>query len=170
MTRISCARRTAGSSGTRSRDSLRLVTRRAVGVLLLVIVAACGSDVPGLSTLQGDRAAAIRMADVVELGDFSGDKHTTIDGPQPAFDTHVFGTQATQDAVHAFYDRQLQQLGWQADRLAGPMTTVELVAWGWCKGGGLVFRVGIEDQPRAFKPEFYKGQTFQTVFEADIQS
>ena len=45
--------------------------------------------------------------------------------------------------------------------------------------GLLLFLIGVaysrwkpdsEDQPRAFKPEFYNGQTFRTVFEADIQS
>ena len=45
------------------------------------------------------------------------------------------------------------------------MDTVELAAWGWCKGA-MVFRIGIQD--RAFRPEFYKGQTFATVFDAGL--
>jgi hypothetical protein len=140
-------------------------------ILLLACVffaATCGPSTPSLGALQKESAAAIRMRDVVELGHFSDDARTTLEGPQPAFDSRVFGTQATDDAVRAFYDGELQRLGWQSDRLAGVMTTVELAACGWCKGA-MVFRVGIEDQPRAFKPDFYRGQTFRTVFEAAIQ-
>jgi hypothetical protein len=34
----------------------------------------------------------------------------------------------------------------------------------------MIFRIGIQDQARAFKPEFYQGQTFRTVFDARIRS
>ena len=135
---------------------------------VLLIVAACGTGEPDLATLQRDPAATIRLADAVELGHFYGDKHMSLDGPQPAFDSHVFGAQVTDDAVKAFYDRQLRQFGWQADPLAGTMMSAELSATGWCKGA-MEFRIGIEDQARAFKPEFYRGQTFRTVYDAAIQ-
>jgi len=133
-----------------------------------ILTSACGTGAPDLGTLQRDPASAIRMPDAIELGHFSGDQRTTLEGPQTAFDSRVFGAQATEDAVRSFYDTKLRQLGWQSDRLAGVMTTVETAAWGWCKGA-MVFRVGIEDQPRAFKPEFYRGQTFRTVYEAAIE-
>jgi len=105
------------------------------------------------------------MDGVTELGHFFGDKESTFEGPQPAHDDRIFGTQVTADEVRAFYDQELQRLGWQPDRLAGVLGSVELAAWGWCKGA-IAFSIGIEDQPRAFKPEFYKGQTFRTVFDA----
>jgi hypothetical protein len=33
----------------------------------------------------------------------------------------------------------------------------------------MTFRIGIQDQPRAFRPEFYKGQTFRAVFDARLR-
>lgn len=107
------------------------------------------------------------MPDAIELGHFSGEKISTIEGPQTAFDARAFGIQSSDADAQAFYDRELQRLGWQPDRLATSLGSVELAAWGWCKGA-MKFRVGIQDQPRAFRPEFYKGQTFRTVFDARI--
>ncbi len=80
----------------------------------------------------------------------------------------MFGVQVGDGDVHTFYDRELVRLGWKADPIAARTSTVELLAWGWCKGA-MTFRIGVEDQPRAFKPEFYRGQTFRTVFDARIQ-
>lgn len=107
------------------------------------------------------------MADAVELGHFNGDKRTTFEGPQQAFDGRVFGVQVADADVHAFYDRELRRLGWIPDRLATSISSVEIQAWGWCKGT-MKFRIGIQDQPRAFRPEFYRGQSFRTVFDASI--
>lgn len=92
----------------------------------------------------------------------------TIDGQQMAFDAHVFGTQVSAADVHAFYERELARLDWKTDPLATSPDTVELDAWGWCKGA-MVFRIGIQDQARAFRQDFYRGQTFKTVFDARIR-
>jgi hypothetical protein len=135
--------------------------------LLAVAAAACAAESPDLAALQRETATALRMSDAVELGHFSGDKRTTLEGPQPAFDARVFGVQVSDQDVHAFYDRELRRLGWQPDRLAGTLGSTELAAWGWCKGS-MNFRIGIQDQPRAFKPEFYRGQSFRTVFDAGV--
>lgn len=132
-----------------------------------VVAAACASGSPDLAALQREPAASIRLADAADLGHFSGDKLSTLEGPQPAFDAHVFGTQRSDEDVRNFYDRALVPLGWQADRLAASLGSTELQAWGWCKGA-MKFRIGIQDQPRAFRPEFYRGQSFQTVFDARI--
>ena len=143
--------------------------RSIVGVLLVaIVVAACGPASPDLGRLQSEPAAALRMSDAVDLGHFWGDKRSTLDGPQDAFDAHEFGVQNSDAEVRAFYERELGRLGWQVDRLATSMDTVELAAWGWCKSA-MIFRIGIQDQPRAFRPEFYQGHTFRTVFDARIR-
>jgi hypothetical protein len=133
----------------------------------VIMIVSCVGD-PDLATLQRDPAASLRLPNAVDLGHFRGDREATIDGPQTAWDSHVFGVLVSDAEVHAFYDSELQRRGWKPDRLATSPSTVELVAWGWCKGA-MIFRVGIEDQPRAFRPEFYRGYTFTTVFEAAIQ-
>lgn len=139
----------------------------AIAFVSMLTLSSCSLSEPDLSSIQRESAAGLRMADAVELGHFYGDKITTFEGPQPAFDGRVFGIQASDTDVHAFYDRELRRLGWQPDRLAGTLGSVELAAWGWCKDA-MNFRIGIQDQPRAFRPEFYKGQTFRTVFDASM--
>ncbi len=136
-------------------------------VALISAVVGCSPGDPDLAALQREPAAAIRLSDATDLGHFSGEKASTLEGPQPAFDAHVFGAQRSAEEVRAFYDQALVRSGWQADRLAASLSTTELQAWGWCKGA-MKFRIGIEDQPRAFRPEFYRGQSFQTVFDARI--
>lgn len=138
-----------------------------IAIVIVSISLACSPGSPDLAALQGEPAAALRMTGTVELGHFYGDRESTIEGAVYATDHRVFGVSETDDSVRAFYDRELQRLGWQPDRLATAMDSVELAAWGWCKGA-MVFRIGIQDQPRAFRPEFYKGQTFRTVFDAGL--
>ncbi|MBI3521828.1 MAG: hypothetical protein HY071_01855 [Chloroflexi bacterium] len=141
---------------------------RRVALALAIVASACASGDPDLAALQRESAASLRMPDTVDLGHFYSDKLSTLEGPQRAFDAHVFGVQSSDVDVHAFYDREITRLGWQYDFLATSISSVELAAWGWCKGA-MVFRIGIQDQPRAFRSEFYKGQTFRTVFDARIR-
>src|SRR5258708_9571014 len=118
--RTSCCRPMAGSSGTRRRASVSPVksTLRGFALALAIVASACASGDPDLAALQRESAASLRMPDVVELGHFSGDKRSTLEGSQPAFDGRVFGIQVAEADVRSFYDRELTRLGWQADRLA----------------------------------------------------
>ena len=146
---------------------MSVVKALSVCVVVLTILAACSPGSPDLAALQRESAASLRLPDAVDLGHFYSDKLSTLEGPQVAFEAHVFGTQRSDEDVRTFYDRELVRLGWQADRLAASLSTTELAASGWCKGA-MKFRIGIQDQPRAFRPEFYRGQSFQTVFDARI--
>ncbi len=161
-----------GSVATRN-DYARIVLQSAMRRLLSAVIAAlvlalCSTRDPDLSSLQRDSATALRMPDAVDLAHFSGDRQSTIDGHQTAFDAHVFGVEVSNSDVHAFYERELLRLGWKPDPAATSPDTVELDAWGWCKGA-MIFRIGIQDQARAFRPDFYRGQTLKSVFDARIQ-
>src|SRR5712691_11882155 len=127
-----------------------------------VLTSCFGGADPDLAALQRDPATALRMSDAVELGHFWRDREMTIEGPQRAFDAREFGVQVSDDDVHAYYDLELLRLGWRSDPIATAIGSVELSAWGWCKGA-MVFRIGIQDQARAFQPQFYRGQTFKSV-------
>jgi len=105
----------------------------------------------------------------VELGHFGSDRITTLEGPQAAFDGYIFGTQDTEQGVLTYYEAELLRSGWLRDRMSAFRATTETVAWGWCIGR-IDFRLAVEDQKRAFQPDFYRGQTFLTVFDARVQS
>jgi len=143
-------------------------------VLLVIVIAAllsgCLADNPYVSrsTLQAEAAAKLRYPGVTELSRGGHDREMTIDGPLPAVDGTIFGADADRDALFSYYDGELRRLGWQQDGYGVYRTTVETDAWGWCKPR-MTFRVAIEDQSRAFQPSFYKGQTYRTVFEANLQ-
>ena len=121
------------------------------------------------AVLLRESASKLRMAEVFELSHVGADRTTSIDGPQGAFDGYYFGAQATESEVYAYYAGELTKSGWIPDRIAAIMGSVELKAWGWCKDA-MNYRLGIQDQPRAFKPEFYQGRQFTTVFNAEISS
>lgn len=53
------------------------------------------------------------------------------------------------------------------DPLRLSQLTTESDARAWCRAL-LTFHIGIKDQARAFQPDFYRGQTFRTVYEARI--
>lgn len=116
-----------------------------------------------------DPASKLRFPEAVELGHVGGERANTFEGPRGAFDGYILGTQASEREVHDYYARELTRLGWLPDRFVGTRATTELAAYGWCKGR-LDFRLGIEDQPRAFRPEFFKGQSFATVVSATLNS
>lgn len=90
----------------------------------------------------------------------------TIEGPRNAFHGAIFGTQASQEEVSAFYDDELTRLGWQRDTYQVFASTGELEAWGWCKPR-MRFRLAIK-KPGNFEESFYQGKTFATVFDARL--
>ena len=145
-------------------------TARIATTILLVgtTLAACMQGSVDLATLQRDPASALRLTDATELGHFSGEQRLSPDGPVEAYDARVFGTQQSEAAVLDYYQRELARLGWKSDTLEAIRNTVELRAWAWCKRG-MTARLAIEDKARAFRPDFYKGQDFQTVFEASLK-
>ncbi len=107
------------------------------------------------------------MQGAVELLHFGGDNQMTIDGPIDAWDGYIFGVQASPEEVFAFYARELARLAWQGDALRLTQLTTETDARAWCSSSAN-FTVGIKDQARAFQPDFYRGQSFRTVYEARI--
>jgi hypothetical protein len=138
-------------------------------VVALVLVSCAPERFVDRATLLADPAAKLRPPGVVELGHFGSDRITTFEGPQAAFDGFLFGTQDAEQGVLSYYESELGRSGWQRDRMSAFRATTETVAWGWCKGR-MDFRLAVEDQARAFRPEVYRGQTFATVFATDLQS
>jgi len=135
-----------------------------------VILTACDLDNPYLpqSALQNEPAAKLRYPGATQLGRVSHERETTFDGPLPAVDGFVFGADVGREDLFAYYDRELRRLGWQQDDYGIYETTVETDMWGWCKPR-MSFRLAIKDQDRAYDPSFYKGRTYRTVFEANLQ-
>ena len=106
------------------------------------------------------------MPGAVELLHFGGDNQMTIDGPIDAWDGYIFGVPVTPAEVFAFYGQELARLGWREDTRLTQLTT-ETDVRVWCSSSAN-FRIGIKDQARAFQPDFYRGQSFRTVYEARI--
>jgi hypothetical protein len=154
-----------------------LLSRALDGARLLVlavvasIAVACAPDTQVFvdrTFLLNDPAANVRPPGAVELAHVSRERVTTFEGPQPAFEGHILGSDLSSEAVRAYYASQLESAGW----LLEPTTiraTDELAAWWWCKER-VTYRLAIKDQEKAFRPEFLGGRTFATVFDARIQS
>lgn len=121
------------------------------------------------SELIADPAAQIRMPGSDELAHFARERESTVTGPAFAFDRYAFGTSASEPEVIAFYDQRLRALGWTRDDLAVFPGSTDLKARGWCKPR-MAYRLAIKDQPRAFKPEFYRGKSYVTVYDAGLQA
>lgn len=92
----------------------------------------------------------------------------TFEGPRAAFDGYILGTNADAQAVETYYAAELERQGWIRESTT-LRATDELTAWWWCKGR-MTYRLAIKDQERAFRPEFYRGQTFETVLDATLIS
>lgn len=136
----------------------------------MLFTAACDltNPFPSRSALQTDAAAKIRYPASTELARVGYERRTTLEGPRPAVDGFIFGADASRDDLFHHYDRELRRLGWQQDTYSIYRSTVEFVAWGWCKPR-MTFRVGVKDASRAFQPDLYQGRTYQIVYEADLQ-
>ncbi len=155
-----------------------LVHQRALGscralplfAVALLLITSCDLTNPFLprSALQGDPAAKIRYPDSTELAKVGYERQVTLEGPAPAVDGFIFGADTSRDEVFYYYDRELRRLGWQQDTYSIYRSTVELVAWGWCKPR-MTFRLGVKDASRAFQADLYQGRTYQIVFEANLQ-
>jgi hypothetical protein len=147
------------------------VARRFSFVLVVVLLLGCTADdevFVDRGSLLSEPAAQIRFPGAIELGHVARESVTTFEGPQAAFDGYILGTDAEAEAVHTFYAGELERMGWLVDptRRRG---TDELAAWWWCKSR-VTYRLAIKDQEKAFRPEFYRGLTLVTVFDATIQS
>ena len=136
-------------------------------LLPIVVVACAGIGPVERGELVSDPAWKLRMPGTEELAHFSDERRMTLDGPVDAYDGFAFGTQASDLEVFAFYDQELRRLGWRREPLVSP-STVELRIWGWCKPR-ILFRLATKDQPRAFRPEFYRGRSYVTVFDARLR-
>jgi len=150
---------------------MRIASHVARAIVLAAVLSSCAPPERFVDrvALLADPAAKLRPTGVVELGHVSSDRITNVEGNQAAFDGYIFGTQDTEQGVLTYYEAELRRSGWLRDRMSAFRATTETVAWGWCKGR-IDFRLAVEDQKRAFLPDFYRGQTFVTVFDARLQS
>jgi hypothetical protein len=147
---------------------------RRLGVLLLIALAGSGclpSDNPSLERrdLLADPAANVRMPGADELAHFGREKEFTVDGPGFAFDSYLYGTQATDTDVISFFDQQLKRLGWTRDESSVVMGTTDLRARGWCKPR-MTYRLAIVDKDHSYEPSIYRGKRYVTVFDAGLLS
>lgn len=118
------------------RNNDALMGRRASATLLIAVVSAACSpseNSMGLAGLVADPVAPVRMANAEELAHFSHERESEIEGPSYAFDTYLYGTQASSDDAIAFFERELGRLGWTRDDIAISMGSTDLKAIRWCK-------------------------------------
>jgi len=148
----------------------RTIAQQLILVLAAFPLASCADteEFVERSVLLRDPVSQLRLPAAVELAHVGAERVATFEGPQSAFDGYILGTNADADAVLAYYARELERLGWTREATTRHATT-ELAAWWWCKER-MTYRLAIEDQKKAFQPEFYQGQTFQTVLDATLMS
>ncbi len=72
------------------------------------------------------------------------------------------------DEVLAFHNRELVKLGWTPD-INPILSSGELRGWGWCKPGGLDFRLAIFDPKQYDRVGVSNGAEYQTVYDARLQ-
>ena len=154
------------------------MTSLRLGLVLVLLGAACINaksppDDPRnpylpLAALKAEEASRLQLPDAEVLRRVGGERFNNVTGPQGSFTGAVYGTQATQAEVFAFYERELTRLGWLADGPA-PMGSGELSGGrGWCKPR-LFFRLVVYDPQRYDRTGITDGARFRTVFDASVQ-
>jgi hypothetical protein len=138
-----------------------------VSLVLIFAASACAASPLERSDLEADPASRIRMPGADVLTHVADERHTSIEGPQPPFEGFIFGTMSSRDAVYAFYEAELARLGWKREPRVLGRSTVELDLREYCKPK-VFFRLAIKDKARAFRPEFYGGRDYVTVFDARL--
>lgn len=151
--------------------ALRLTIRPLAALLVLVLVAACGSiDKAPLATLQAMDEASLFFPGSTQLATFGDDQQTgSITGPQSAFFGYQLGTEASDAEVEAFYEAELGDRGWSTARpddaiTIGIRSSTDSRARAWEKGDAffrLSFRRrdklgGLDDQNLAGYPTIYE--------------
>lgn len=122
-----------------------------------------------LAVLEAEEASRLRLPDAEVLRRVGGERFNNITGPQGSFTGAVYGTQATQAEVFAFYQRELTRRGWVADGTS-TLSSGELPGGrGWCKPR-MYFRLAIFDPQRYERTGITDGARFRTVFDARLQA
>ena len=147
---------------------------------LWLLVAACGvtpaspAPLPAptvavplipLAVLQTDPAAVLTMpgTDLLDTGPGMNDVRPFRGGYEPARIVHRFGTQASSQAVFAYYDQALVAVGYRFFPNIAILGSSESDTWVWCKPLATL-RLSILIQDRAFDPALLQGRMYTTVF------
>jgi hypothetical protein len=169
--------RSDGSSGRRSVGSngsgrIALVAVAAVFIIAGIVGGIAWSRASAQlerADLEADPAFALRLSQADELARVGADRTITLEGEQPPFAGHIYGTSGTSAEVYAFYEVELARLGWRPQRPPYPRSTAELESRLYCKSR-VEFRLAIKDKETAFRPEFYQGHVYTTVFDARLRA
>lgn len=155
------------------------MTSLRLGLVLLLVGASCINaksppDDPHnpylpLAALKAEEASRLRLPGAEVLRRVGGERFNNITGPQGSFTGAVYGTQATQAEVFAFYERELTRLGWVADYKPGVGTGELPNGRGWCKPR-MYYRLAIYDPRRYERTGITDGARFGTVFDARLQA
>ena len=122
-----------------------------------------------LAALEAEEASRLQLPDAEVLRRVGGERFNNITGPQGSFTGAVYGTQATQAEVFAFYQRELTRLGWQVDFPPTPSSGDLPNGRGWCKPR-LFFRLVVYDPRRYERTGISDGARFGTVFDARLRA
>lgn len=151
-----------------------LVTRVLVGVLLLALVAGCGTSNAGpLASLRSMEEATLFYPGSTQLGELAQDERQgSITGAIAAEFGHQLGSQASSEDIARFYEVELAKRGWaDATSLVGITVGIrdstESSARAWEKGDAF-FRLSFrrrDDQGRL--PSSVLKQ-FATIYETTV--
>ena len=172
--------------------SIRLPERRArlllLGLLTLGLLACgAGSATPGrsgqasptppggagnpyalLADLQREPAAALQLPGSTELARNGQEREVFRFRPRGAIIGSSFGTTEGQDAVFAYYDRELRALGYTDATIGFLPSQNELALRGWCRPGTAVVRLAVIDQSIDYLPKDVRDGRYRTVFSVSI--